>query len=552
MQMPLPNFPIRHSFIAIRSRAISGRLRLQPINTDINNMKRILIGFLSAVSLFIGSVTAADNQQNATLVEHSPRASQTIDTEGSVTVNQVKINYQAQTGVLELNNEDPEDPVIGMFYVAYFKKQENKPANRPITFIYNGGPGSASLWLHMGALGPKRVIATQPGKTQLAPYSLTNNQYSLLNVSDLVFIDAPGTGYSRFLSTATSQQERAQQKSQSANNVYGVNGDAQAFSQFIVQFLTDYQRWNSPKYLLGESYGTTRTVVLAEELKNLNIDLNGIILISQILNHDNNVDDPDLNPGVDQPYYLALPTYAASAWYHHTLPNKDQDLRTLLAEAERFALGPYALALQQGNNLPENDRQTTADQLYQFTGISADYWLKADLRLKGPVFSKKLLSSLNETIGRMDTRYHGSSLDNLGASASYDPNVSVLTSAYVAQFHDYLVKTLKYRSGQNYLAFSDAIHTWDMSGNSKERSFNVLPNLAGVMKTNPSMRIMVMGGIYDMATPYFAAKYEMSHLPVSAKLHNNMVFYWYDSGHMPYVDELSLKMMHADLSAFIF
>ncbi|WP_439144588.1 S10 family serine carboxypeptidase-like protein, partial [Serratia ureilytica] len=218
-------------------------------------------------------------------------------------------------------------------------KNENKNESRPITFIYNGGPGSASLWLHMGALGPKRVIATQPEKTQLAPYQLTDNQYSLLNVSDLVFIDAPGTGYSRFSSSAASQPERAQQKAQSASNVYGVNGDAQAFSQFIVQFLTHYQRWNSPKYLLGESYGTTRSVVLAETLKNQNIDLNGIILMSQFLNYDNNVDDPNQNPGVDQPYYLALPTYAASAWYHQRLPGKHQSQTTLLDQAEQFALG---------------------------------------------------------------------------------------------------------------------------------------------------------------------------------------------------------------------
>lgn len=509
------------------------------------------MGFLTIVSLLSASVTATDNQQKAPFVEHSTLTSHTVDTEGSVTVNKVNINYQARTGVLRLNNEDSEDPVIDMFYVAYLKKQENKLENRPITFIYNGGPGSASLWLHMGALGPKRVIATQPGETQLAPYSLTNNQYSLLNVSDLVFIDAPGTGFSRFSSKATSQQERSQQKLQSANNVYGVNGDAQAFSQFIVQFLTDYQRWNSPKYLLGESYGTTRSVVLAEELKSQNIDLNGIILMSQILNYDNNIDDPDLNPGVDQPYYLALPTYAASAWYHHRLPNEHQNLRTLLDEAERFALGPYAQALQQGAYLPEKDRQAITDQLYQFTGIPADYWLKANLRLKGAIFANKLLSSENETIGRMDTRYHGPSLDNLAETANYDPNLSALTSAYITQFHDYLVKTLQFSTGQNYLAFSDANQYWDMSVNSKERAFNVLPNLARVMKTNPSMRIMVMGGIYDMATPYFTAKYDMSHLPVSPKLHKNIVFCWYYAGHMPYVDELSLKKMHADLSAFI-
>lgn len=516
-------------------------------------MDRILIGFLTAVSLFTAGVSAANPPQEAPHAEHAPApmADQTVATEGAITVNQVKINYQAQTGVLELSKDDPEDPVTGMFYVAYFKKNGNKNENRPITFIYNGGPGSASLWLHMGALGPKRVIATQPEKTQLAPYQLTDNQYSLLNVSDLVFIDAPGTGYSRFSSSAASQPERAQQKSQSASNVYGVNGDAQAFSQFIVQFLTHYQRWNSPKYLLGESYGTTRSVVLAETLKNQNIDLNGIILMSQFLNYDNNVDDPNQNPGVDQPYYLALPTYAASAWYHQRLPDKHQSLQTLLDQAEKFALGTYAQALLQGANLPEKDRQTLAEQLYQFTGISADYWLKANLRLSGPVFAKQLLSGQDETIGRIDTRYRGPSLDNIAETSNYDPNISAITSAYVAQFHDYLGKTLHFSADQNYRAFSDEIYDWNMSSNSRDRSFNVLPSLSRVMKMNPAMRVMVIGGVYDLATPYFVAKYEMSHLPVSPKLRDNIRFYWYDTGHMPYVDEPSLKKMHADLSAFI-
>lgn len=510
----------------------------------------MLIGILSAVFLFTASASATDNQE-APLETHSSPVSQTVGSEGSVTIDRVKMNYQAQTGVLTLNNEDPEDPAIGMFYVAYFKKQDNKPQNRPITFIYNGGPGSASVWLHMGAFGPERVKVAQPGETQLAPYSLTNNQYSLLNVSDLVFIDAPGTGFSRFSSPAANQQERSQQKSQSANSVYGVRGDAQAFSQFVTQFLTTYQRWNSPKYLLGESYGTTRSVVLAAELQSRNIDLNGIILMSQFLNYDNNIDDPELNPGVDQPYYLALPTYAASAWYHHRLPAQHQDLRTLLSEVERFALGPYAQALQQGASLPEKDRHSIASQLYQFTGIAADYWLKADLRIKGFIFAKQLLGSQNESIGRMDARYHGPSFENLGEMTANDPFTSTITSAYIAQFNDYLARKLKYSAEQNYLAFSDANTYWNMSGDSQARSVNVLPVLARTMKMNPAMRIMVIGGFYDIATPYFTAEYEMNHLPVSPALRKNIVFRWYETGHMPYVDESSLEKIHADIGAFI-
>jgi carboxypeptidase C (cathepsin A) len=513
-------------------------------------MGRIVISLIAVISLFFSGFSLATYPPETAPDAYSSLAEYTVTTEGSVMVNQVKINFQAHTGVLELNNEDPEGPVASMFYVAYFKKKENKQENRPITFIYNGGPGAASLWLHMGAFGPKKVMTAQPGKTQSAPYTLNSNPYSLLNISDLVFIDAPGTGFSRFTSPADTQEKRVQQKLHVAKSVQGVSGDAQAFSQFIVQFLTDYQRWNSPKYLLGESYGTTRSVVLAEALKDLSVDLNGVILISPFLNYDLTIDDPDLNPGVDQPYYLALPTYAASAWYHQQLPNPSPDLPTLLAKVEQFALGPYAQALQQGSHISENDRQAIAGQLYQFTGIPADYWIKANLRIKGPIFSRQLLGSQNETIGRLDTRHQGPSLENLGVTAYYDPSASISASVYVAQFNDYLGKTLKFNTGQYYRIFSDVISSWDMTLNSRDRALNVLPNLANVMKKNPAMKIMVVGGVYDLATPYFAAKYEMSHLPVPAKLRKNIILNWYDTGHRPYEDEATLKKMHADLSAF--
>ncbi|WP_205568830.1 S10 family peptidase [Pectobacterium brasiliense] len=507
--------------------------------------------FLSLLFFFPFFLYGDERSHNADFDPLHYQVNKSSVTEGRVTINHKRINYEATAGVLELNKADPAEPTIDMFYVAYFKKRESTHVKRAITFIFNGGPGSASLWLHMGAVGPKRILAPQPGTAQLAPYTLTDNQYSLLNVSDLVFIDAPGTGYSRFSSQAIDQRERDEQRTRSANSVYGVNGDAQAFSQFIVQFLTHYQRWNSPKYLFGESYGTTRAVLLAQELKHNNVDINGIILMSQFLNYDNNIDDPELNPGIDQPYILSLPTYAASAWYHNQLPGKHPELKTFLNEAEQFAQGPYAQALLLGANLPEKQRQSVANQLYHFTGISADFWIRANLRIKGPVFAGKLLSDKNETIGRLDSRYRGSSLDNMGASADYDPNVSALTSPYLASFHDYLATTLNYRADHNYQVFTDAIQHWNMSGNSRDRAFNVLPNLARIMKLTPSMKVMVIGGIYDMATPYFTAKYDMSHLPISNNLRKNITFSWYETGHMPYIDESALKKMHTDLSEFI-
>lgn len=513
-------------------------------------MSRLLIILFIPLALLAISAYATDGDQQETHGAN-PLPNPRIITEGSVIINREKINYQAETGIMELNRDDPEDPVISMFYVAYFKENANE--RRPITFIYDGGPGGSSFSLHMAAFGPKRVISSQPQvPLQLAPYQLTNNQYSLLNVSDLVFIDAPGTGYSRFFSHASNKTEREYQKSQRASSVFDVKGDALTFSQFITQFLTYHQRWNSPKYLLGVSYGTTRSVALAAQLINQSIDLNGIILMSQILNYDNNVDDPYLNPGIDQPYYLALPTYTATALYHNKLPDKHNDLEVLLQEAEQFALGSYAQALQQGANLPEDKKLAIAKQLYQFTGITADDWIKANLRLSGRVFAKKLLSTINETIGRSDTRYSGPSINNLTIESDYDPAGASNISAFVAQFHDYLRETLKFNTDQNYQIFSDTIlQNWNMSINNNMRLSNMLPLLSRVMKYNPRMKIMVTGGIYDLATPYFIAKYEINHLPISPKLYDNINFYWYPSGHGVALDEPSLKQMHADITAFI-
>jgi carboxypeptidase C (cathepsin A) len=276
-------------------------------------------------------------------------------TKGSVTVKGNVINYDAFAGTLVVHpkdwddvpqNKDKDDktlsPQASMFYVAYMKS-DNKGAPRPVTFLYNGGPGSSTVWLHMGAFGPRRVVTADDSHTPAAPYPVVNNDYSLLDVSDLVFVDAPGTGFSRI---AGKDREKA---------FYGVDADAQAFADFIVQFLAKYGRWNSPKYMFGESYGTTRSAVLSNVLETeRDTDFNGVILLSQILNFDSSADGPQFNPGVDLPYQLALPTYAASAWYHHKLPDAPKELAPLLADVEHFAMGDYAQALQLAPRLLRN------------------------------------------------------------------------------------------------------------------------------------------------------------------------------------------------------
>ncbi|MFT8212122.1 MAG: S10 family peptidase [Symbiopectobacterium sp.] len=477
--------------------------------------------------------------------------SDVVVSEGKVKINQSNLDYHAEVGALALNTDDPDAPVATLSYVAYFKMMDKKEKkeNRPITFIYNGGPGFSSVWLHMGGLGPKRVVTSTPDKPVLPPYPVIDNAYSLLDVSDLVFIDAPGTGFGQFISHATNAQERQAQKYQKANEAYSIDGDAQAFAQFITQFLSRHQRWNTPRYLLGESYGTTRSVALANRLKTqYNVDVNGIILLSQYLSQDIDIDFPESNPGIDQPYYLALPTYAAIAHYYHRQLHVSEDLGELLREVELFSLGPYAQALAQGNLLPEKQKGELAEKLARYTGIFAREWINADLRLSGPVFVKKLLAEQGETVSRSDGRYRGASLHKMAAWSDYDP-IMTIGSGFVSAYRDYLTQALKVNTVQDYVSDSNAISHWNMTP--ENRSFNLLPALSQTMKMNPRMKVMVLGGVYDLATPYFVAQYHLNHLSLPEKLRKNLQFHRYESGHLPYLDEKSLQQLHQDLSRFI-
>jgi carboxypeptidase C (cathepsin A) len=483
-------------------------------------------------------------------------------TQGSVTVAGHSINYQAVAGTILVAATNDADAALGLstppvkenpdapptariFYVAYFKK-DVPPDSRPVTFIYNGGPGSSTMWLHMGAFGPRRIVTADDQHTSPAPYQLVDNAYSLLDASDLVFIDAPGTGFGRL---AGKDNEKA---------FWGVDPDAHAFARFIARFLSNYQRWNSPKYLFGESYGTTRSAVVAGILETENhIDLNGVILLSQILNFDDSADAPQYNPGIDVPYELALPTYAATAYYHKRLPTQPPALEPFLTEVEQFALSDYASALAQGSQLPEAARQATAEKLHQYTGLPVAYILKADLRINVGQFNTTLQGNEDLTTGRLDSRFAGPTIDPLAEEAAYDPQAASIASAYIAAFNDYVRRQLKFGEGLTYLPETDAIgNTWEMkhkAPGSPDEAFgvNVMPDLATAMKYNPHLKVMLNGGYFDLATPFFAAKYEMYHLPIQANLRQNIEYSWYESGHMVYVREGSLKELHEKVSAFI-
>src|SRR5450631_2433661 len=390
---------------------------------------------------------------------------------GTVTIGGQAISYQAIAGTFIVHPKDwddvPRDPKTdkgssmaaeegaeaknpaaeaSMFYVAYFKAGGGP---RPVTFLYNGGPGSSTMWLHMGAFGPRRIVTATDVHTPAAPYSLISNGSSLLDATDLVFIDAPGTGFSR---TAGKDKEQA---------FFGVDQDAYAFAEFISQFLTKYGRWNSPKYLFGESYGTPRSAVLINQLESDRaIDFNGVVLLSQILNFDLSPDRPTGNPGIDLPYQTVLPTYAATAWYHKKLPGDHQDLESLLAEVEQFAMGDYGRALAAGSDLSAADKRAMAEKLHQYTGLSIDYILKADLRIDGGEFRQNLQDDVGLTTGRLDTRFSGPDIDPLSQRADYDPQSTALGSAYVSAFNEYVRKDLRYGDGRDFKHSISAGRNW--------------------------------------------------------------------------------------------
>jgi carboxypeptidase C (cathepsin A) len=477
---------------------------------------------------------------------------------GSVTISGNVVNYDAYAGTLVVHpkgwddvpqNADPDPknrgPEASMFYVAYFKS-DNKGAPRPVTFLYNGGPGSSTVWLHMGAFGPRRVVTADDTHTPAAPYSLVNNEYSLLDVTDLVFVDAPGTGFSRL---SGKDREKA---------FYGVDQDAQAFADFISQFLAKYGRWNSPKYLFGESYGTTRSAVLANVLENeRDVDFNGVILLSQILNFSLDSDVPNFNPGVDLAYQLNLPTYAATAWYHHKLPDQHPDLQSLLTEVEHFAMNDYALALGAGSSLPADQRHAIAAKLHDYTGLPVAYIEKADLRINGGEFSKNLQDDSNLTTGRLDTRFSGPTFDPLSKEADYDPQSSAISSAYVSAFNDYVRKDLKFGENREYKPEIEVFKWWSFAHQAPGLPFafpgatNVMLDLAVAMKSNPTLKVLLNAGYFDLATPFYEGVYEMQHLPIPPDLQKNIEFKFYESGHMVYAHEASLKAIHDNVAAFI-
>jgi carboxypeptidase C (cathepsin A) len=447
-----------------------------------------------------------------------------------------KIAYTATAGNLLLHN-DAGEPTASVFYVAYTADSKT-PSSRPVTFLFNGGPGAGTVFLLMGSVGPKRVHTASPGITPPAPYALEDNPDSLLDKTDLVFIDAVGAGFSRIVGHATPK------------NFYGVDPDLSAFAQFIDRYLTINQRWNSPKYLFGESYGTTRAAMLAYRLTDDGIALNGVVLMSSVLNY------AHFAPGLDIRTESYLPTYAAIAWYHNKISPKPASLAAWVEEARGFARGPLAAALAQGDALPDSERDAIAAQIAHYTGLNAQYVKDAQLRVGPGRFRKELLRSESRTLGRYDARFEGIDYDNAGETPDYDASVTSVANSFTGALHQYLAQELHYTpAADRYRVFNgQAGKDWDMKHREPWGDELPVPYAAGdlsvVMRQNPQLRVLSLNGYYDLATPFYATEYDLAHMQLDPSLRGNLRLAYYPTGHMIYLDDGALHSMKGDLDRF--
>jgi len=453
-----------------------------------------------------------------------------------------EIKYTVTTGTLVLKEEtadrekeaEGEKPRAQVFFIAYTKDGVRDVAKRPLTFSFNGGPGSASVWLHLGVLGPRRVLMQNDGELPPPPYKLTDNDYSILDETDLVFIDPMNTGYTRPVEGAKPKEW------------HGFKKDIELVGDFIRLYTTRYNRWLSPKFLIGESYGTTRASGLSGYLQERHgMYLNGLMLISVVLDFTT----IDFNLNNDLPYIMFLPGYTATAWYHDVLkPHKP--LQTWLKDAEEFALGDYARALLKGNSLTKEERADIVKRLAQYTGISEQFIERSNLRINDQHYFKELLRERGLTVGRLDSRLIGRDRLGVKETPEYDPLLTNILGPYTAAFYDYIRRELKFESDLPYEILSGFVHPWSYR-EFENQYVNVGETLRSAMTYNPHLKVFVANGYYDLGTPYFATEYTFNHLGLDEELQKNVTMEYYDAGHMMYIHMPSLKQMKTDLTKFI-
>ncbi len=468
----------------------------------------------------------------------SPTIEETLSqTQHALTVNGEKMNYTVTTGTIILKEEDIEEgekKKASIFYIAYTK--EDASDNRPVTFSFNGGPGSSSVWLHLGLVGPKRVLMDDEGMPIGPPYKLVDNEYTLFDETDLVFIDPVSTGYSRPV-----PKEKPDQ-------FHTVKKDIESVGEFIRIWATRNKRWTSPKFLIGESYGTTRAAGLAGYLhRRHGMYFNGIMFISSILNFLT----AQFNEGNDLPFILFLPSYTATAWYHQKLPQDLQkDLDKAVQEAREFAMNEYTLALMKGNDLKGEERQSIIDKLVRLTGLSKTYVEGTNLRINIHRFCKELLRDEKVTIGRLDSRYKGFDADAVGETHEFDPSYAAILGPYTAKMYDYLRRDLAYETDLPYEILKSLYQSWKYE-NYQNQYVNTAQDLRQGFQLHPNLKVIVCNGYFDLATPFLATEYTFKHIPLPEAQQNNIKMTYYPSGHMIYLHKSSLEQLSEDLHTFI-
>jgi len=444
------------------------------------------------------------------------------------------LRYTVTAGTLILRDEERK-PQASIFFTAYTLDGVKDLGKRPITYTFNGGPGSSSVWLHLGAFGPRRVAMEAEGWASPPPYRLIDNNESLLDVTDLVFIDPVTTGYSRAI------------PGRDAKKFYGVNPDAEAVAEFIRLYTVRFGRWPSPKFLAGESYGTTRSAKLSNLLQQKHgIYLNGVILLSSILNFQT----ARFDVGNDLPYPLFLPTYTATAWYHKRLPQDLQSgaLTRALEESERFASGEYTLALMQGNKLPPERWNDIAAKVARYTGLSADFVKRTNLRPEIQAFVKELMRDQRTTVGRLDSRFKGQDRDAAGQENEFDPSYAAIQGPFTAVLNGYVSQELGFKSDLPYEILTGRVRPWNMGEGSY---LNVAEDLRTAMTQNPALKVFVANGYYDLATPFFATRYTFDHLGFDPGYEARVSMRYYEAGHMMYIRQTDHQQLKKDLAAFI-
>ncbi len=464
-----------------------------------------------------------------------PPADKISTTQHTVVIGGQTIAYTARAGTIVMKSEDGT-PEASIFFTAYTKDGEN-PARRPVTFTFNGGPGSSSVWLHMGAFGPKRVdYLDAEGHAARPPYRAVDNEFSILDVTDLVFIDPVTTGFSRAIPF------------KDAKKFHGVDADVESVGEFIRLWTTRYGRWSSPKFLAGESYGTTRAAGLSGWLNRQDFYLNGIVLISSILNFETT----SFDTANDLAYILFLPTYTAIGWYHHKLSPDLQNgtIENAVAMSEKYALGPYSAALMQGDRLGDDERRNVAAHLANLTGLSQQYIERANLRIRIDRFDKELLRDQRRTVGRLDGRFLGIDRDAAGESPEFDPSMAAISGEYTAVFNDYIRRELKFETDEPYEILTDKVRPWTYE-RGQNRYIDVAETLRGAIAQNPFLRVFVANGYYDLATPFAATRYTFARMQLDPELRKNVSMDFFEGGHMMYIDRKAHAKLKSDVAGFI-